>query len=492
MKKNKKKTEAARVSEPEIKVHRSFVRKDLLITVAALVIMAFLFRVDGFKKEHPLSFDEQVYPFLAMQMIKAPGTYNTIAIYEDSLRKGRQLPEYFKMPLFKHPPLFPWLLSEGMTFLGGGLFGAFKVSLFFGVLLIGLAYFLGAGLFDSKTGMWAAAIMFIEPVSWIVSQKIWVETTLAFFTILSLSLFAMSIKKYNPWLVIASALAAGLAALCKYPGMLATGVIFFYAVLADRELFKKKTFLAGLFIPFAMLAPWFVWNYKVYGAKLLSENVEIVHLYNQVSWVVKRTWWIAAFAGLAAAILAARKDDVKAFYEKAVFPRAAAILWILCASAAAIFAFVTLPSMVKAFIPSNVPEAGWKMNMFLGAPWHFYLGRLIELSPFYILSLAGLLLPALDKGKARQYTFIFLASFAILGLYILWGNYQSRYITAATVLLVVVAARVQSFIFEKAGSSRPAVKNAVIIAFVAFIVYAAAKTVMIDIAMAVPNKVCYF
>ncbi|MDD3089227.1 MAG: glycosyltransferase family 39 protein, partial [Candidatus Omnitrophica bacterium] len=157
-----------------------------IILAAVLVAAAYMIRFDSFKKEHPLSFDESVYSILAVQMTNSPGTYNTIAIYEDSLKKGRELPAYFKMPLFKHPPMFPWLIKQSYGIFGANYYAAFRVSLLAGVLLIALAYFLGSALFGERTGIAAALIMFIEPVTWIASQKIWMETTLAFFTVLSL------------------------------------------------------------------------------------------------------------------------------------------------------------------------------------------------------------------------------------------------------------------------------------------------------------------
>jgi 4-amino-4-deoxy-L-arabinose transferase-like glycosyltransferase len=429
---------------------------------------------------------------LAAQMIQAPGIYNTIPIYEDSLKKGRELPPYFKMPLFKHPPMFSWLIKQSYGFFGMNYYAGFRVSLLMGVLLIALAYFLGSTLFGEKTGLIAAAIMFIEPVSWIASQKIWMETTLAFFMVLSLCLFAMTIRKYNPYLMIASGVAAGLAALCKYPGLLATAVIVVYAVLSDRVLFRKKAFWGAILMPFLILLPWIAWNQKVYGMEIFNISEELVRIRDKMGFLVEKTWWMIPAAGAAVGIWFAFRGKITVLYERSKTPVMAVLLWIISSLAVVALLFAIRGSIVNASVWEYIPEAGWRMGMFANAPWHFYLGRLVELSPFYLLSFLGFLLFAADKEKRKEYVFLYVASFLILGLYILWGNYQCRYITAVTVPLIALSARTQVFLYEKAKAANPAVKYTVLVILAVFVLFAASRTLNMDQILAVPNNVCYF
>ena len=43
--------------------------------------------------------------------------------------------------------------------------------------LILLAYLLGTTLFDERVGLIAGLLMSVEPLAWLCSQKIWMETT---------------------------------------------------------------------------------------------------------------------------------------------------------------------------------------------------------------------------------------------------------------------------------------------------------------------------
>jgi len=56
-------------------------KRDMWIIVAVVIIVAFLFRVGSFKREHPLSYDESVYPKLAVQIMNDPANYNTVDLY---------------------------------------------------------------------------------------------------------------------------------------------------------------------------------------------------------------------------------------------------------------------------------------------------------------------------------------------------------------------------------------------------------------------------
>lgn len=463
------------------------------ILIAVLIAASFMLRIESFEKEHPMTFDESVYCMLAAQMIKSPGTYNTIAIYEDSLKKGRALPEYFKMPVFKHPPMFAWMISKSYTLFGMTYKAGFLVSLLMGTLLIVLAYLLGSALFDERTGLIAAAIMLIEPVGWITSQKIWMETSLAFFTVLSLALFALSIKRYNVYFLIASGIAGGLAALCKYPGLLAPVIITVYALIADRGLFRKKAFLSAIILPFMIIAPWLLRNFKAYGLRLDLVNDEVATIVKISTTVLEKTWYLIMGAAVLALLFIFIKYWAKPFYERNIAPKREGMTWVLCGAAvAAIFALVS-GSVYNAFIPGFVPEAGWRIGMFYSKPWHFYLGRLIELSPFYIFSFAGLIFMAAEKELRKQYVFLVLSIAAILSLYILWRNFQCRYITASIVPLIVLGSRALDRCYVFAGKLKPeGLKVACVAILAVFVLYAVIKTVNIDIALAVPNNVCYF
>ena len=468
-------------------------KRDVSVILVCLIVVVFFIRIGSFSREHNLTYDEVVYSTLAAQISENPANYNTMGLYQRDSQEGRKLPEYFKKPLFKHPPLFSRLITFSYGLFGRTYFSAFKVSLFFGILLIALAYLLGSALFDNRVGVYAAFLMSIEPVIWVSSQKIWMETTLAFFTVLSLYLFARSIKKYNPYFMISSGVSAGLALLTKYPGILAVGIIFLYALCGERWLFRKKTFIFSLLIPFAMLVPWLEWNYRIYGTGLFTANVEIGQILGKVDLLMKDFWGIFILAAVVLVCLMVVKKKSPDFYGRILLPKLKVFERIFVIALFFAVIFILRGHIINALDLVHVPRAGWEMGMFYNEPWYFYLGRLAELSPFYIFSFGGLLLLIFDRRHSREYSFLFLVSAVILAFYILWGNYQCRYVSAAVVPLMVLSSKTQLFIADAFGRFRSKQMRYVAYACALLIVaYAALKTLRIDIILAVPNNICYF
>ena len=82
--------------------------------------------------------------------------------------------------------------------------------------------------------------LWADPVSIICSQKVWMESVLSFFTILSIYLFAYAVQRHKDIYFLFAGISAGLAALTKYPGFLALIIILSYALGYERRLLKIK------------------------------------------------------------------------------------------------------------------------------------------------------------------------------------------------------------------------------------------------------------
>jgi len=80
---------------------------------------------------------------------------------------------------------------------------------------------------------------------------------------------------------------------------------------------------------------------------------------------------------------------------------------------------------------------GWN-NPFMHEPWYFYLKRMLEFSPVYSMSFFSLLILIF---KNKNDLFLVWCSFVILLFYILWGNFQSRYILSVIPFLIILSAR---------------------------------------------------
>ena len=257
-------------------------RKNFQISLIILFLIfltgaSFYLRLYNFKnkKAHLATIDENVYYVLGLQLKKNLSNYS-VSDYAETLKtQGYAIPAYFKEPLFKHPPLFPLFLAGALTALGEKGTSAITIVITFGVLLILLTYFFGKLIYDRKTGLLAALFLSLDPINIICAQKVWMETTLAFFTCLTIALFAYALKKEKNSFFLFSGIASGLATLTKYPGILGTAVILIYALVKRRDLFKVKTFWAGLIMPLIFLLPWMFWNYSVYGFNFFPRQASI-------------------------------------------------------------------------------------------------------------------------------------------------------------------------------------------------------------------------
>ena len=124
-----------------------------------------------------------------------------------------------------------------------------------------LTYLLGAAVYNERIGILAAILIWIDPVTIICSQKVWLGTTLAFFSVLAVYLFICGLKYHNENFFLLSGIAVGLALNTKYTGILVIFAIVFYVLFYHRALFKSKKFLLSLALPFVLLLPWVFWNF---------------------------------------------------------------------------------------------------------------------------------------------------------------------------------------------------------------------------------------
>ncbi|MBD3426744.1 MAG: phospholipid carrier-dependent glycosyltransferase [Candidatus Omnitrophica bacterium] len=467
-------------------------RKETIWIIIALMVIALMTRIGSFKKKHPLSYDESVYPRLAVQIMEDPSNYNTQDLYEYELKRGRKLPTYFTKPLFKHPPLFTYLVSVSFRLFGKTYFSAFKVSLLFGILLIPLAYMLGRLLFDEKAGIYAALIMLIEPIAWITSQKIWMETTLAFFSILSLCMFALAVKNYRSYFMIACGISAGFAALTKYPGILPIGGIFIYAAFFERWLFRKRSFYIGLVVPFLMMVPWGWWNWQVYGPDLLTvfgRDGNVGRFFTNLSKFQEALWGLVFIV----IILAVGRKRIFTFLSDISRTKVRSVPAFAVFGLLALLGVIFGKYIMNALDFGYIPPTGWKTGMFNKEPWGFYPWKILELSPLYIFSYVSLAVLLFDKKKQKGYLLVYAYVFVLMTFWVAWGAYQCRYIVALTTPLVVLSARSQLFLLDKLGKvPQRGMKLLLQGVYVATIAYLVMKTLKVDLMMAVPNTACYF
>ncbi len=458
--------------------------KSTSLIIILIILSAAIFRIVGFNSPHFYTFDESLYTDFGSKFMSNSLDYNFQQSFKAFAEKGRELPAYLNKPIFKHPPLYPMLLSLSFSLFGVSYFSAFLVSLFFGVMLVLLTYFLGRDLFNKEVGLIACFAMLIEPVNWLCSQKIWLETTLSFFTVLALYLFLIYVKNGKKSLfILLSAISIGFAALTKYPGMLSLIVIILYSLIFDRSLFKRKFFIFCLFVPFLMLVPWLFWNYKVYGISFLFEIYKTHNIIYRFNWLRQKELIYGLFAII---IMFFSAKSLKFVIEKYKFLFSLFIV--------SIFFFIFQKNFINAFNLFVFPRAGWKIMMFNDESPIFYIGQLLELYPLYLF--VFIIMPfylLLNVEEKKNYYLIVIASLVIMLFYMWWKVYQSRYILSLIPFLIILGSMHVVWVWSKIStikniSSRSLLK----IVFSTTLFYLIVKSLVIDFVLVLPNGVCYF
>lgn len=457
--------------------------------LGALTISAFFIRLENFKNSPNRSIDEIVYYRMGKQILAEGLTgYNTIPYAREMAATGRPLPDYFFQPVFKYPPLFSLLIAALMKIFGPSLLSASYASILAGVLMIPLTYLLGAIIYNRFVGSLAAFLMFVDPVTIICSQKIWPETTLAFFSLFSVLLFILALKKQNGIFFIYSGILCGLAAATKYPGILLVGAYGLHAVIRNQKLFARPFFWTGLVVPFLMLIPWILWNGQIYGWRWIAVQPGLHSSLLHQEELLRKTALSFLLAGMGTFWFIFRDGKARILELLAQCQRRNYLVAVFIGAA---FLVLFRDNLGRALTFTALPSAGWSSGMFYYAPAHFYPGRLLEFSLFYAFAYAAFFLPV--PGNDENAHLLKISLLVIMAFYIFWGNYQSRYIVACIPLLLILAAHaLQRAITEILQHPHPAKRTALFAALAVFVTYTGLKTSFINLHLSFPNNLCYF
>jgi len=470
----------------------------IIIVLLVLSISAFKIWLNNFQNSNLRTVDEWVYYHLALQLKEDITNYTTIPYAFELTAEGRPLPKYFFQPLFKHPPLFSVLLSYSLRIISDRSLSIVFVSLIFGVMLIPLVYFFGKEVFDKRVGILAALFVWFDPVVIISSQKVWMDTMLSFLICLSVFVFLIGLKKDNPNYFILSGILSGLAAVTKYPGILASGIVIIYTLCYRPALFRNQKFLLGLFMPVVVLFPWLLWNFSVYGNDFLfiQSGIHLARLRSLPIFSPFNLIIISLGLILCLIILLNRKKLVQLskgnqyVYQKWKIT-GEMITKIILLIMSLVFAISMHKQLAHSLMIDFKPVTTWYAGTFANEPKTFYFGKLLEFSFIYAFAFTVYFIYRRKQEDAGA--LVRLAAFVILIFFVFWGNYQSRYILPAIPFLLVLAASVVVRIFDKIHSSsslffRIFGKFGIILLGVLYL----AKALYINLMVSYPNDMCYF
>ena len=464
----------------------------VFVVLTILVLTAFWQRQDAFIHSPAFTIDEVVYYRMGMQVKENWRDYHTIPYANELSARGRSLPQYFFQPLYKHPPVFTFLIALSLKlFKPIPLSGAY-VSILFGVLMIPLTYCLGRLVFDWKISLTAAFLVFLDPVSIMSSQKIWPDTTLAFFMVLTLFFFVLALRKEKLYYFLPSGLSLGVAVLVKYPGILPLAAILLFVSIYRADLFKTRIFWLSFFgLPFVLLFPWGWWNLKVYGLASVARHAEInAFLKNvfgpSVPLIIilgAGVWYLLHKRFSAASAKNQRYHPTTQRKKLGLWMRFLVLIML-----AVFFA----DSVIASLRFEHIPLCSWSMGYFKHHPWYFYISRLTEYSFLYFLGFAYLFTyhpsePTHLRSGLRLFLLVVVLFFSA------WGNYQSRYILAAIPVLALFGIRywVEVFVCLR-DCQRPWLAVPAWLIWMGLLIMLVARTFHINLWLSYTNNMCYF
>jgi len=453
--------------------------------IAVLVLAALIIKPQSLNKREMYSVDEMLYNMMANQMTVDLTDYNAIGYYDQAMKHnpGAHLPDYFKKPIFKHPPLYSVILMIPKRFGFIRLWHANYFSFYLSLLLSVAVYFITKWLYDDRTALFAFAIILIEPVTWICSLRVWMECSLALFMWLSLMFFVAGLKNDKHY--IFSGIFLGCAMLTKYPGALVAPIIILFVVFFRPDVLKNKKFYLIFGIAGLMFLPWIIWNIRVYGdffSTLLyhGNDVSIGKILGVIKTIIFSILAILVISG--AGFVAYKGYFYKA--QKLIFGTRWVRILIGALLICLLFSIKNIRqgAMESVLLNQLPPVSNLFPSIFADGPWFFYFEQLLKMSPFFILAY----LAVFNIGSQKDGDKLLIISLAvIMSFYIIWGNYQSRYIVSAIPALIILAARSFWLLWilpEKIN--KPVFTKAMRIMLSGVFIYFVVKTLIVDMKVA--------
>ncbi|MCA9403343.1 MAG: glycosyltransferase family 39 protein [Candidatus Omnitrophica bacterium] len=455
-----------------------------LIAAGLILLMAgaFAVRQESILQSRIHSIDEIVYFRMAMQVRKGWQHYHTMPYGRELADRGRDLPDYFFRPLYKHPPLFTAVNSLSYRIFAPNRMWPFYASLACGLLMIPLIYLIGARIFNRAVGFAAAVVMSLDPIGVMVSQKMWMDSMLGLLAVTALYVYAKAITARRNSDFIVAGIFSGLGALTKYTGAIGTVVLFVYALVLDRGLFRNKYFVVSLFLPLVMLLPWIAWNVRVYGTGYTPWQGHL--MVNSPHFaILLRTLLILLITGAVALYFYLRYRSLVSLDEEFMLK----LRWVLgITTALALF-----PAIIKSFNLTHLPAVGWSGAPFYGSSRGFYFVRLLEWNLINFFALLAFFVP---KSAWRPGEKLLRTGFmVVLAIFTVWGAFQSRYIIAAVPLGILIGANFLYEMWQKTEAleslpARVAGRSAIIV--IVFMI--TARMMFINQFISYTNDMCYF
>jgi hypothetical protein len=213
--------------------------------------------------------DETIYTILVMSLDRyGIFTYSLNTPLSTGLPSEVTSNIAFNLPLFVNPPLFSFILFFLARMIGEvtpkNIASAAFILNIASVFLIAslvykIVYFLSN---DRKVGLSISVVAISEPVLWLSSLKIWMDTFIGALSALLIFYYLQAFKRGQMRDIILAGIAGGLLLETKLSSIPLVFCILIHSLSKIRE--NRKLLVVPL-MSLSLLLPWIIWNYLTYG-----------------------------------------------------------------------------------------------------------------------------------------------------------------------------------------------------------------------------------
>jgi len=181
-----------------------------------------------------------------------------------------------------YPPLFDGAVAVSFNVFGVSLFSARLVTVAFSVLALWATFELARSLFDAKTAFLSAVLLGLMPGYFWLSRLALIEVMLVFFIVLGLFLFVRWVKTQKDINMLLCGAAVGLGILSKYQAAIIGLIVLFSILFLEGGRLKRSFVRFAILVAgaAAVVVPWIVVAFRVYGDKLLENWLYAVNVGN--------------------------------------------------------------------------------------------------------------------------------------------------------------------------------------------------------------------
>ncbi|MBF0216191.1 MAG: glycosyltransferase family 39 protein [Candidatus Omnitrophica bacterium] len=488
-----------------INLSRGAIRYISYAVLAVIFSWVFITGLQSIRNERRLTFDCSLYDWLGSGLIKNPFNYSAASFWDkikDRRPEGKEktiAAYYLSAPLFKHPPVFSYMIAFSKCIFGDTPTASRLVNIFLRALTVLAVYVIAKEAMGPVWALLAALFMAADPVYMFASQKVWIDAPMTFFVYAGLAFLAVS--RERTFAVVLAAVCLSLSLLCKYVSAVVV-IPAYFAVMMSGIVRDKRQFGIFIAIPVVMFIPWLLWNYAVYGngfvAKMISFNADTVTGQGPSLGLMTALFAAACvLATLIAAIFFAGESSrrlgkraLKLIEESTSIVGYIKAIPIWTRVLVAVLLFLSRDGLMKAANIRYLPPTSDSMHMFDNEPAYFYFKHLIELSPLYVFSYVSFF--AMHKwGKEMRLAGLVAA--AALVFFGAFGYYETRYVLPAVPgLLLLAVFSIKTVVDYLRENGKGPERSAAYILFGLIAGFAILKTLYFDVSVVVKNNFIFF